>query len=229
MYVRSGERKDRGVSFMEKKVWEFFEKYEINPYEEDSLTMEEKLLNIPVEEFSDDVLEFLFSNEIGVIGLAHMDFPEKWLIRFMQYDSMAAYRLAHKYYTDEECSETKFLDFVKQCANTYPDIVLNLLEFSEANRKKHLLLKVCMESDNSNIQEWAKSYTLAEQVKNLKDENEIAKIYCEGKADPIVLKAIAENSFAPLEILNILTEMKDIKGAKTIRVSAKKTIQKKNF
>lgn len=214
---------------MEKKVWEFFEKYEINPYAEDSLTMEEKLLNIPVEEFSDEVLEFLFSNEIGVIGLAHMDFPEKWLIRFIQYDSMAAYRLAHKYYTDEECSEEKFLNFVKQCANTYPDIVLNLFEFSEVNRKRHLLIKACMEYDNSNIRECAKRYALAERVKILKDENEIAKIYCEEKTQPVVLKAIAENSFASLEILNILTEVKDIKGAKSIRVAAKKTIQKKNF
>ena len=214
---------------MEKKVWEFFEKYEINPYAEDSLAMEEKILNIPVEEFSDDVLEFLLSNEISVIGLAHMDFPEKWLIRFMQYDSMASYRLVHKYYTDEECSETKFLDFVKQCANTYPDIVLNLLEFSEDNRKRRILLKACMESDNSNIRECAKSYALAEQVKILKDENEIAKIYCEKKADSIVQKAIAENSFAPLKILNILTEVKDIKGAKSIRVAAKKTIHKKNL
>ena len=213
---------------MEKKVWEFFEKYEINPYAEDSLTMEEKLLNIPVEEFSDDVLEFLLSNEIGVIGLAHMDFPEKWLIRFMQYDSMAAYRLAHQYYTDEECSETKFLDFVKQCASTYPDIVLNLLEFSEDSRKRRILLKACMESDNSNIRECAKRYALAEKVKILKDENEIAKIYCEEKTQPVVLKAIAENSFAPLEILDILAEVKGIKGAKSIRVAAKKTIQKKN-
>lgn len=112
---------------MEDKVQEFLKKYEINPYAEDCFAMEEKLLSVPVEEFSDEVLEFLISNEIGITGLAHLDFPEKWLIRFMKYDSMAA------------------------------------------------------------------------------------------------------NSFAPLEILNMLTEVKDIKGAKSIRVAAKKTIQKKNL
>ena len=108
----------RGANFIEDKVQEFLKKYEINPYAEDCFAMEEKLLS---------VLEFLISNEIGIIGLAHLDFPEKWLIRFMKYDSMAA------------------------------------------------------------------------------------------------------NSFAPLEILNMLTEVKDIKGAKSIRVAAKKTIQKKNL
>ena len=112
---------------MEDKVQEFLKKYEINPYAEDCFAMEEKLLSVPVEEFSDEVLEFLISNEIGIIGLAHLDFPEKRLIRFMKYDSMAA------------------------------------------------------------------------------------------------------NSFAPLEILNMLTEVKDIKGAKSIRVAAKKTIQKKSL
>ena len=110
---------------MEDKVQEFLKKYEINPYAEYCFATEEKLLSVPVEEFSDEVLEFLISNEIGITGLAHLDFPEKWLIRFMKYDSMAA------------------------------------------------------------------------------------------------------NSFAPLEILNMLTEVKDIKGAKSIRVAAKKTIQKK--
>lgn len=74
---------------MEDKVQEFLKKYEINPYAEDCFAMEEKLLSVPVEEFSDEVLEFLISNEIGIIiGLAHLDFPEKWLIRFMKYDSM---------------------------------------------------------------------------------------------------------------------------------------------
>lgn len=212
---------------MEDKVQEFLKKYEINPYAEDCFAMEEKLLSVPVEEFSDEVLEFLISNEIGIMGLAHLDFPEKWLIRFMKYDSMAAYRLAHKYYTDEKCSEAKFLDFLKQCANTYPDIVLNLLAFPECSHKRQILIKACVESDNSDIRECAKSYASAEAVKNLKDECQIAKIYCEEKANPIVLKVIAANSFAPLEILNMLTEVKDIKGAKSIRVAAKKTIQKK--
>ena len=117
----------RGANIKEDKVQEFLKKYEINPYAEDCFAMEEKLLSVPVEEFSDEVLEFLISNEIGIIGLAHLDFPEKWLIRFMKYDSKAA------------------------------------------------------------------------------------------------------NSFAPLEILNMLTEVKDIKGAKSIRVAAKKTIQKKSL
>ena len=186
---------------MEDKVQEFLKKYEINPYAEDCFAMEEKLLNVPVEEFSDEVLEFLISNEIGIIGLAHLDFPEKWLIRFMKYDSMAAYRLAHKYCTDEKCSEAKFLDFLKQCANTYPDIVLNLLAFPKCSNRRQILIKACVESDNSDIRECAKSYASAETVKNLKDECQIAKIYCEEKANPIVLKAIAANSFAPLEIL----------------------------
>ena len=64
-------------------------------------------------------------------------------------------------------------------------------------------------------------------MKNLKDECEITKIYCEAKTQPVVLKAIAENSFASLEILNILTGINAIKGAKSIRVAAKKMIQKK--
>jgi len=161
---------------MEDKVQEFLKKYEINPYAEDCFAMEEKLLSVPVEEFSDEVLEFLISNEIGIMGLAHLDFPEKWLIRFMKYDSMAAYRLAHKYYTDEKCSEAKFLDFLKQCANTYPDIVLNLLAFPECSHKRQILIKACVESDNSDIRECAKSYASAEAVKNLKDECQIAKI-----------------------------------------------------
>ena len=147
----------------------------------------------------------------------------------MKYDSMAAYRLSHKYYTDEKCSEAKFLDFLKQCANTYPDIVLNLLAFPECSHKRQILIKACVESDNSDIRECAKSYASAEAVKNLKDECQIAKIYCEEKANPIVLKAIAANSFAPLEILNMLIEVKDIKGAKSIRVAATKAIQKKNL
>ena len=50
---------------MEDKVQEFLKKYEINPYAEDCFAMEEKLLSVPVEEFSDEVLEFLISNEIG--------------------------------------------------------------------------------------------------------------------------------------------------------------------
>lgn len=129
---------------MEDKVQEFLKKYEINPYAEDCFAMEEKLLSVPVEEFSDEVLEFLISNEIGITGLAHLDFPEKWLIRFMKYDSMAAYRLAHKYYTDEKCSEAKFLDFLKQCANTYPDIVLNLLAFPKCSHKRQILIKACV-------------------------------------------------------------------------------------
>ena len=62
---------------MEDKVQEFLKKYEINPYAEDCFAMEEKLLSVPVEEFSDEVLEFLISNEIVIIGLAHLDFPEK--------------------------------------------------------------------------------------------------------------------------------------------------------
>lgn len=44
---------------MEDKVQEFLKKYEINPYAEDCFAMEEKLLSVPVEEFSDEVLEFL--------------------------------------------------------------------------------------------------------------------------------------------------------------------------
>ena len=48
---------------MEDKVQEFLKKYEINPYAEDCFAMEEKLLSVPVEEFSDEVLEFLISNE----------------------------------------------------------------------------------------------------------------------------------------------------------------------
>ena len=49
----------RGANLMEDKVQEFLKKYEINPYAEDCFAMEEKLLNVPVEEFSDEVLEFL--------------------------------------------------------------------------------------------------------------------------------------------------------------------------
>ena len=51
---------------MEDKVQEFLKKYEINPYAEDCFAMEEKLLSVPVEEFSDEVLE-----EKAVFGSAH--------------------------------------------------------------------------------------------------------------------------------------------------------------
>ena len=62
---------------MEDKVQEFLKKYEINPYAEDCFAMEEKLLSVPVEEFSDEVLEFLISNEIGIKD-GYIKIWERW-------------------------------------------------------------------------------------------------------------------------------------------------------
>ena len=44
--------------------------------------------------------------------LSHIELPEKWLVKLIKYDSMPLYRLAYKYYIDDNFSKKKFAEFL---------------------------------------------------------------------------------------------------------------------
>ena len=212
---------------MEKEVLSFFNKYKINPNEEDTAILEEKIFGIPVAEFTDEILEYLIDNKIAITELAHMELPEKWLVRLIKYDSMPVYRLAYKYYTDDNFSKEKFRAFFKQYLNDYPDIVSILLDLQEDSLKKDQLIKLCTESNNSCIKKYGESYSLAECVEKLDDPIKISRFYKENSDNSIIVKAVAQNSFTSLELLMILQKIKKVKDAKSIRMLAQENLKKR--
>ena len=44
---------------MEKKVLKFFNKYKIDPNGKDMTALEEKIFDIPISEFTDEILEYV--------------------------------------------------------------------------------------------------------------------------------------------------------------------------
>ena len=75
---------------------EFFNKYKIDPNGKDMTALEEKIFDIPISEFTDEILEYLIDNKIAITELSHIELPEKWLVKLIKYDSMPLYRLAYK-------------------------------------------------------------------------------------------------------------------------------------
>lgn len=94
---------------MEKKVLKFFNKYKIDPNGKDMTALEEKIFDIPISELSDEILEYLIDNKIAITELSHIELPEKWLVKLIKYDSMPLYRLAYKYYIDDNFFKEKNL------------------------------------------------------------------------------------------------------------------------
>lgn len=214
---------------MKKEILNFFNKYKINPYEKNEGNLEEQLSSVPIVEFTDEILEYLISNEIALMQLAHMDLPEKWLIRLIEYDSMPVYRLAYKYYVDKRKSSEDFVRFCSQYLVKCPEIASILLDEKGEKLKKSELIKLCIESDNSYLQELGKSYALAEHVESLHDTIEISKLYKQNINNSIVLKAVAGNGFTSLNTLLELEKIQKLNGAKLIRMIARENLQRRNL
>lgn len=211
---------------MEKKVLKFFNKYKIDPNGKDMTALEEKIFDIPISEFTDEILEYLIDNKIAITELSHIELPEKWLVKLIKYDSMPLYRLAYKYYIDDNFSKEKFAEFFRQYLKDSPDIVSTLLNLSEGRLKRRELIELCMESNNNCIRKYGESYSLADYVKNLNDPIKILMCYRENSDNSIIVKEVAKNIFTPAELLIILEQIKKVKDAKSIRILAKENLRR---
>ena len=213
---------------MQKKtVCDLISSGKVDPSAIDEEVWEEILSDsdIPAEKLTDEIVEYLISNNIAVIQLAHLPLSEKWLIKLSEYDTMPLYRLGVKYYTDEAVSEQKFTDFFKEYLVKCPDMIATLLQHYQSS-KKSTLIHLCKKSDIEQLQECGREYALAEYIKKSEDSDEILKVYEENKNNSVILEAIAENRFSGFELLLKLTETKGISGAKKVRISSRETIKK---
>ncbi len=211
---------------MEKILQDYLEKKEIALSDLNEETWDEIASEIPEEMLTDEVLEYLVSNELGVISLAHRKLPEKWLIKLSRFDTMPMYTLAYKYYLNDEISEKEFVDFFERYLGRYPDIVSLLLRIYEQSSKRTILIELCKKSENICLQEYGRDYGLAENVKKLKSSAELSKIYEANRNNPVVLKAIAGNRFTDPAVLEELTRIQKINGAKSIRAAARESMKK---
>lgn len=211
---------------MEKKVLKFFNKYKIDPNGKDMTALEEKIFDIPISEFTDEILEYLIDNKIAITELSHIELPEKWLVKLIKYDSMPLYRLAYKYYIDDNFSKKKFAEFFRRYLKDSPDIVSTLLDLSEGRLKRRELIELCIESNNNCIRKYGESYYLADYVKNLNDPIKILMCYRENSDNSIIVKEVAKNIFTPSELLIILEQIKKVKDAKSIRILAKENLRR---
>ena len=106
---------------------------------------------------------------------------------------MPLYRLAYKYYIDDNFSKKKFAEFFRRYLKDSPDIVSTLLDLSEGRLKRRELIELCIESNNNCIRKYGESYSLADYVKNLNDPIKILMCYRENSDNSIIVKEVAKN------------------------------------
>ena len=179
---------------------------------------------LPPNELSEDLLKYLITNNIATVTLAHLQLPDKWLLKLAIYDDAPLYTLAKRYYLSKEYTSLDFLHFYKQHLQSKSDIVLYLLDAYPKAEKRSLLIFTCTNDRHFEKQEAVQWHQEADRVQGLTASNELSSVYQKHPNNGIILKQMAANYFTPDEILLELTAIKGIPYASEIRKISSNTL-----
>lgn len=177
---------------------------------------------IEPKRISDMVLSHLIRHKMLLLDLCHMELSDRWLKELSIFDEMPVYTLAKRYYLTESYTDGDFIDFYHRFLHAQIDIILFLLDNYLDSCKRSLLIYLCQRFHPVN--EAIAKRILAERVRNSLDHSEIKAYYEEYKADGVILLAIAGNLYTDIDILQMLSQIKSVSFANSIRQKSKETI-----
>ena len=180
-----------------------------------------------LEKIPNEMMEYFIKNKIAIMQLCHMELQDKWLKKLAVYDDAPIYTLAKRIFLGNNYSDLDFVDFYQQYLDDKGDISIYLLDTFEDAKKRNLLLYLCLQNDKFEYQTKLEWYSIAEQLKNMTNEEQITEMYKKYQDVAVILLSIAGNLFASDEILLELSTLKGLKGANEIRKRSIKVLRLK--
>lgn len=180
---------------------------------------------ITAESLSEKTINFLYKHEISVISMCHKNLPEKWMIKYSEFDDEPLYKLADRYM--QESDDESFAKYVMKYAVNSEPIYEYLAKYVPYSSKWKTLIYLGMHCENYKIRIFAKDCFDIFQIGISVDAEQIRSAFEEHKEDPEWLLSIATNPNTPSDILKDLSSISQIRLAKKIRIAANETINLK--
>ena len=184
---------------------------------------------IPEKYIDDDIFNFLLKNKISLIELGHMNLDDNKLKKLIPYCEEALYTFIKRCYCDKQYSPEKFTAEIKKYLND--NVAIQLLYSVPSDiEKRNILLYFCNNSDvilSENVKDITQKSVEVEILKITTDINKIIQAY--EKNCYIFHIAISGNYNTPDNILEALSDIRDIKFSKKIRENARNTLKIKKM
>ncbi len=174
----------------------------------------------------DDLCFYLIENELALTALGHTRQSDKVLLVLGHLVPEAALTLGKEIYHSQDYG----LEDLKMVLNEYPDLhwlwnSLIYVSASDASKKQYFISELAKRPDFDDIEATRKELEIVEEIKHSSSIATITQYYQQGT--PRFLDCIAANSHTPLEMLEELAIIKNVKYAKSIRNRSRENIFKR--
>lgn len=171
---------------------------------------------------SEKTIHFLYRNELAVTAMCHKKLPDKWLRRYARFDEEPLYIMADRYMKCDDAESDRFImEFAIRSENIF-EYMLDHLEFSTKWEK---MIFAGVHYGNSEIKARALLEMKLFEIKNTVDEDLIRNAYELHSNEGNWLLCIASNLNTPMNILENLQKIQNIKHAKMIRSKCRETLR----
>lgn len=177
--------------------------------------------------FSNEVVQLMINNNIGIEKLAHSHLSRDVMFKLAKVNNDAKMILARDLYQDNNLNEEKFVRF---CKEYYTDEIYEYLLVMENGSvvKDEIADYIALKSSsNESVKKLASTRIKARSLR-YEYKEEILREYIE-KEEYIYDLEIAKNIFASTDILNCLLQVNGLKYSKNIRNLARETLKKKKL
>lgn len=176
------------------------------------------------ESLTDEVFNYFYENNVAITALGHLQLKDEFLWLLVDQVEESILTLGIRYFTEDKYSVEEFRKFLLKF--TTCDWLWNILISTNINNpdKDKVLKKTLFSSTNlDNYKQKLIEQSIERNLKNTERTKIIIKYYKINK--PRYLRGIAQNPITPLNILEELITIRNIRYAKDIRQFASENIR----
>lgn len=174
------------------------------------------------ESLSDRMIRFLYDNDLAVISMCHKHLPDKWLIKYSEFDEEPLYIMADRnLHNDEEV----FMQFIKDHAIYNENVFQYLIDRLRNSPRWKRMLIFGANCGLENIESISTAELQMFEISISSDVDRIREAYETHLENSKWLLRIAENPNTPADILKELTLIKQISLARQIRLKSSETLK----
>ena len=174
----------------------------------------------------DSCFHYFVANQIGLIILAHMPLDNQKLKILSKYVQEALFTLMKRYYTLDEYSEKIFCEELNRYLDD--DLLEQLLLLKPSSEMKEAILLFSYEKSNSsNVVRKVQKIQHSKIVKVSSDIQLLTEAFLSG--DDLDYLSLSCNLHTPLNILEQLAHVKNVKNSSYIRKNSLQTMQIKKM
>ncbi len=176
--------------------------------------------------FPEKLLYQLLEENKFILSLAHRKGPIDFLLKIARIEgspSEALLTIGHHYYDSEKISVQQFKSFLDEFSSR-EELFISLAYYIKEKNEKQEIFSLFIK-DNIEIRNILEVSIITKELLHTSDQDFISEKFKQGF--PKYFVSIAKNIHTPIELLEKLMEVKQIKYASIIRSAAAQTLRKK--